>query len=299
MSPSGQDDLGAPASPYRAGLVPVTRRRQVKNVILRAPLPLKGTLVAAAWRGYEHYVSWRERPDAEATVGGLPVPPPRLRMLVAGTADRAWFLESGHAHTEFLRDLLDGVGQPIPEMTRILDFGCGCGRMLRWWEDIPSVAIHGCDYNPSLVGWCNANLEFAEVRANRLSPPLPYPDEHFDLLYALSIFTHLTTELAERWLAEMHRVIRPGGMLWFTTHGESLIDRLSPAEAAEFAAGNIVVHFPEVEGMNLCAMFWPEAAVRRMLGDRFELISRFDPVRDRNTATRARLTHDAYLVRRR
>jgi len=58
------------------------------------------------------------------------------------------------------------------------------------------------------------------------------------------------------------------------------------------------VHFPEVEGMNLYAMFWPEPAVRRMLGDRFELISRFDPLADPETATRARMSHDAYLVRR-
>ena len=110
------------------------------------------------------------------------------------------------------------------------------------------MAIHGCDYNPSLVGWCNANLEFAEVRANRLSPPLPYPNEHFDLLYALSIFTHLTTELAERWLAEMHRVIRPGGMLWFTTHGESLIDRLSPAEVASSPPGTSSCTFRRSRG---------------------------------------------------
>jgi len=93
--------------------------------------------------------------------------------------------------------------------------------MLRWWADSPNVSVHECDYNPSLVKWCNTHLGFAEVRANQPAPPLPYVDEQFDLLYAL-----------------------------------------------------------------------------RMLGDRFELISRFDPKADPETATRARMSHDAYLVRR-
>jgi len=274
-------------------------RRQVKNAILRARIPFKGRLIATAWRGYEHYVSWRANPDDSAVVGDLAVPPARLRVLVAGTPDHTWFLESGRAHTTYLRALLAEHGQPIDEMQSILDFGCGCGRMLRWWKDLPAESIHGCDYNSELVRWCNGHLDFVEARATELSPPLPYEAQRFDLLYALSIFTHLTTDLAERWLSEMHRVLRPGGILWFTTHGRSLTDRLSPREQVEFDEGNIVVHFPEAEGMNLCSMFWPEAAVRRMLSDRFEVLARHDPLADPATAERSRLPHDAYLVRRR
>lgn len=265
--------------------------------MLRAPLPLKGPLIAAAWRGYEHYVGWRE-PDGEPSAEDLPVPPAQLRVLVAGTADRAWFLEGGRAHTTYLRALLAAHGHPIEEMRRILDFGCGCGRMLRWWEDLPAGSVHGCDYNRELVSWCDENLDDVQVRATELSPPLPYPSEYFELLYALSIFTHLATELAERWLIEMHRVLRPGGLLWFTTHGESLTDRLSAAEQVQFAAGQPVVHFPEVEGMNLCSTFWPESSVRRMLGDRFEVLTRLDPLADPTTAEQSRMSHDAYLVRR-
>ena len=156
------------------------RRRQFKNAILRARLPHKGPIVAAAWRGYEHYVSRRGEHDEPGAVDGVPVPPSRLRVLVAGTADRAWFLEAGRAHATYLREVLDGVGRPIGEMDRILDFGCGCGRMLRWWSDLPDTSVHGCDYNAELVSWCNANLGFAEVRANELSPPLPYEDGSFD-----------------------------------------------------------------------------------------------------------------------
>jgi SAM-dependent methyltransferase len=276
-----------------------TRARQVKNALLRARVPFKGPIVAAAWRGYESAVSVRHRNEPPARVDGLPVPPARLRVLVAGTTDRRWFLESGRAHATYLRTLLAEAGHPIEEMDRILDFGCGCGRMLRWWADLPATSVHGCDYNRELVDWCNGNLGFSAVLGNELCPPLPYDDRSFDLLYALSIFTHLTSELAESWLAEMHRVLKPGGLLWFTAHGESLNDRLSLAEKDDFAAGNVIVHFPEVEGMNLCSTFWPEAAVHKMVGTRFEVISRFDPTTDPAAAERARMSHDAYLVLRR
>ena len=42
-------------------------------------------------------------------------------------------------------------------------------------------------------------------------PPLDVPDERFDLVYACSVFTHITGAWA-RWLTELHRVLRPGGI---------------------------------------------------------------------------------------
>jgi len=275
-----------------------TARRQAKNALLRARIPFKGHLVATAWRGYERYVGLRDGRDPSGLVNGVAVPPPQLRVRVAGTADRTWFLQTGLAHFTFLRTLLSDAGHPIDEMGSVLDFGCGCGRMLRWWCDISGPAIHGCDYNRELVRWCDEHLGFAQVQANELAPPLPYEDEAFELLYALSIFTHLSTELAQQWLTEMHRVTKPGGFVWFTAHGEALADRLSADERASFDAGDIVVHFPEVTGMNLCSTFWPEPAVRRMLTGRFEVVSRFDPLADPVASEDARMSHDAYLVRR-
>jgi len=50
--------------------------------------------------------------------------------------------------------------------------------------------------------------------------------------------------------------------------------------------------------MNVCSTFWPQAGVQRLLGDRFEIISRFDPLADPAASERVRMTHDAYLVRR-
>ena len=71
----------------------------------------------------------------------------------------------------------------IEQFGSMLDFGCGCGRMIRHWHDLPRRRLHGCDYNPLLVAWCSEHLPFAEFRGNALEPPLPYEDDQFDLVY--------------------------------------------------------------------------------------------------------------------
>ena len=50
-------------------------------------------------------------------------------------------------------------------------------------------------------------------------PPLPFADGAFDFVVAISIWSHYGEQAAIRWLAEMHRVIEPGGHLLFSTHG--------------------------------------------------------------------------------
>jgi SAM-dependent methyltransferase len=219
-------------------------------------------------------------------------------VLVAGTADADWFLSSGEAQAAYLRDLLAGAGHPLEGMDAILDFGCGCGRIVRWFSDLQRPQISACDYNRELVDWCDANLGFINVQKTELEPPLPYADNSFDFLYAFSVFTHLSVELAARWMAELARVVKPGGLVWFTIHGESYRERLLPEETARFDAGEIIVWLPEIEGTNLCCAYWPDTAVETMLGADFETVVHLDPKGDPAAAQKALVEHDAYLVRR-
>ncbi len=273
-------------------------RRRLKDAIIRSRIPFKGALARAYLRAVERWRSARGGRDRRSHADGLALPPARLRVLVAGDADVERFLRSGEAHASHLRELLDEAGAPLGEMDAILDFGCGCGRIARWLADLERPRIHGCDYNAELVDWCAANLTFMDARATALQPPLPYPDASFDFLYAFSVFTHLSVELASNWLAELRRVVKPGGLIWFTIHGESYGERLLPEQRARFDRGEIVVWLPEIQGTNICGAFWPAAAVPGMLGDGWQVVHHFDPQADPATAERADLAHDAYLVRR-
>ncbi len=140
----------------------------------------------------------------------LPVPPLGLVFDVAGTTRLAHFLDGGEKAASSIRSALSRHGGNIQDAGPILDFGCGCGRVIRHWRD-SSVPVHGTDYNPRLIDWCIRRLPFAKFSVNRLEPPLSYADGQFGLIYALSVFTRLTAAQGDAWLAELRRVLRPGG----------------------------------------------------------------------------------------
>jgi Methyltransferase domain len=203
----------------------------------------------------------------------LPIPPADLIFLVAGSSDVGWFLTAGARAAASIADVLRSNGVAIQELGAMLDFGCGCGRVLRHWSGLTKTRICATDYNPALVEWCRQNLPFVEARVNRLFPPLGYPDAHFDLVYALSVFTHLTPELQTAWMAELTRVVRPGGHLIITTHGDSYVSRLNQRERRRFASGELVVkNDTGAPGSNACAAYHPYAYVRHRLAGGLEML---------------------------
>jgi SAM-dependent methyltransferase len=203
---------------------------------------------------------------------GLPLPSARLITLVAGTPDIEWFLSYGEITTNAVRAMLSRNEINVDQVDSMLDFGCGCGRMLRHWNDLPGTEIFGTDYHPDLVSWCRENLSFARVDLNGLTPPLGYRDNQFGLIYAFSVFTHLTSELQFAWIHELRRVLRPGGCLLITTHGDSYFHLLTVSERARFKSGGLVVRHGGEAGSNLCSAFHPETYLRaRLLAD-FEVL---------------------------
>ena len=211
-------------------------------------------LVGTAFRLYERVIALR--PTPRLAVDGPPLPPRRLMVRVAGTGDAAWFLRSGRAGYDAI-----AAHAPLAELESVLDFGCGCGRVTRWWNDFHG-AIAGSDVSGPAIDWCRANLPFGRFERNALAPPLVFEDESFDLVYALSVFTHLTADLQLAWRDEVRRVLRPGGLLLLTTHGRSYVPRLDEDERASFERGELVVRWGDVAGTNLCSAYHPEAYLR-------------------------------------
>ncbi len=230
-------------------------------------------LLGPAYRLYERLQSLRR--GGGGTAGdGLPVPPARLRVRVAGTADLDWFLESGRLAEESIRAALARHSAAIEDVGPFLDFGCGCGRVTRRWAGLDGV--HGSDMNSDAVAWCRRNLAFARFEPNGLGPPLAFADDSFGLVYALSVFTHLPEELQLEWQSELRRVLRPGGLLLLTTHGRAYADRLTAEERERFEAGEVVVRWEDVAGTNLCSAFHPESYLRGRLAEGFTFLE-LDP----------------------
>jgi SAM-dependent methyltransferase len=202
---------------------------------------------------------------------GLPLPPPDLRVLVAGNVDIAVFLERGQLAEESIREALVRAGAPLGPHQAILDFGCGCGRVLRRWRGL-NARVCGTDYSGAAVRWCRRNLPFVEVSVNALQPPLNYGDASFDVIYALSVFTHLPVETQIAWRDELRRVLRPGGHLLLTLHGDAYIAQLKPEERSVYKAGGCVVRWPKAAGANLCSAFHSPQFVRDRIAEGWELV---------------------------
>jgi SAM-dependent methyltransferase len=254
----------------------------VKRRILR--LLDRAGLVGPAFRTYERIVSLR--PGRPSAVDGPALPPRRLMVRVAGTADAEWFLRSGRAAYDAI-----AAHVPVESLESVLDFGCGCGRVTRYWESFEG-AVAGSDVNAKAVEWCRDNLTFASFERNALQPPLVFDDATFDLVYALSVFTHLTADLQPAWRDELHRVLRPDGLLLLTTHGRSYVPRLDAGERAAFERGELVVRWGEVPGTNLCSAYHPEPYLHDTLARGFELVE-LEP-----EGARGNPTQDLVLLRR-
>jgi SAM-dependent methyltransferase len=163
----------------------------------------------------------------------LAVPPPEYIYLATSGNDTEIFLATGAADQQHVVSAIDRAGvEPASGRLRILDWGCGCGRIARHWDSTGDVELYGCDVAEGPVKWCQENLRFGRFAVSRHDPLLPYRDAFFDVVYAASVLTHLTLESQFRWMQEIWRVLRPSGIAMLTTHGPSMFPRILPAMGA-------------------------------------------------------------------
>jgi SAM-dependent methyltransferase len=160
---------------------------------------------------------------------------------VHGDLDLGSFLETGKACSRDLQNALAEVGKDLGSFRHILDFGCGCARTLLWLE---AWAKHsefaGTDIDGQAIAWCGRSIDFARFTVNAELPPLPYRSESFDLVYAVSVFTHLAEELQFRWLEELRRVSVRAGYVLLTIRGSYFLNQLTPQELSELRSSGFV-----------------------------------------------------------
>ncbi|HYR87060.1 MAG TPA: class I SAM-dependent methyltransferase [Terriglobia bacterium] len=147
-----------------------------------------------------------------------PFPPLELRERTAAP-ELEMFLWTGLKDIEIIGGLYEKHRSTATRgQTTVLDFGCGCGRMTRFLSAVDGYVVHGCDVNPALAGWCQKNLARVQTAQTSPLPPTPYPDGIFDLVYSISILTHIPEPNIRKWLTEMARIMAPGALLVVTTH---------------------------------------------------------------------------------
>lgn len=222
------------------------------------------------------------------------IPPMYLRWLVINQWDPQIFIRSGKIQVEkLILPILKRNGEPMSSFKSVLDFGCGCGRIIRHWKDFNSIDIWGTDYNKKMIQWCEKNLRFAHFVVNDIDPPLSFEDGKFDFVCARSIFTHLKEGQQIPWLQEINRVLKIGGFLLITVAGDFYRNQLTEEESEIYDSGRLLVRKANKSGQNACAVFHPHAYVYSILTKtNFEILEMVPG------ATIDTAWQDTYLVRK-
>jgi SAM-dependent methyltransferase len=127
---------------------------------------------------------------------------------------------------------------------RIVDVGCGCGKMARFFVVNPAIQYCGLDVFGPAIAWCceafqhfpNFRFEHLDVyssvyNANGTMPPentvLPVDDGTADVVICASLFTHLLEAAFVRYLSEIARILAPNGRAVVSIHDEPKDDAFS------------------------------------------------------------------------
>lgn len=199
---------------------------------------------------------WLDYAAAPASRDDLPrFPPAEVQQRLHGTTfERAMSggLALRHFTLRFVRQVLHTY--VVPEM-KILDFGCGWGRLVRTFlKDFHTQNIFATDVDREVIELARTLLPQIHFEVNGAHTPLDDPDGSFDIVVANSVFSHLSEPNYAFWIEELTRVLKPGGALVFTTWGQGLLDmakRVFETGEREFAwQRNIVNGFSSWEDMH-------------------------------------------------
>jgi SAM-dependent methyltransferase len=160
---------------------------------------------------------WFDIPGVAARTGLLNAQPPEdVHSMARGPLAAAGGLDEADLVVSALRSAAVGV----QELHTGLDFGCSSGRVVRVLAAAcPTVRWLGCDPNERAIAWAREHIPGVEFLVSGDEPPLQFDSGSLDLVFASSVWSHFEPELGLRWFEDMHRVVRPGGCLVFTTHG--------------------------------------------------------------------------------
>jgi SAM-dependent methyltransferase len=144
------------------------------------------------------------------------VPDPELQATWNGTSGVALAAQSV-AFYDKLRDLHARHGARPLSACRVLDFGCGWGRLTRFFaRDVGPRNLFGCDPVEPILDVCRTCRVPAELaRCDFVPEGLPFA-QPFDLIYAFSVFTHLSERAHRACLRALHAALAPGGLLVVT-----------------------------------------------------------------------------------
>jgi ubiquinone/menaquinone biosynthesis C-methylase UbiE len=229
--------------------------------------------------GEDAQVEIQQLKDIVRREHGLPVAPPKaLQVRILGLYS-PHFIESGWQTFEVFQQSLARFGCAIESCETVLDFGCGCGRVIRAFRQMsPRARLYGTDIDGEAIQWLSENYQqFGTFSRNGELPPFAFGDDSFDLIYSISVFTHLPENMQLAWLEELRRVCKPGAFVLTTAYDQNRHLVLNSTNRKVFAdTGFCYIHenVSTTEGLPAFyqTAFHSHDYIRRVWGTFFEVV---------------------------
>lgn len=179
------------------------------------------------------------------------MPTEKVQLHFTGASGR-WTLHQSLDFVNLAVEALSQQGTNELKEKKLLDFGCGWGRITRMWlRKIPAENITGVDPMQEMIELCANTIPNAHFLLTQPAPPIrDFVAQSFDLLTAYSVFSHLNEEYLNLWFGEFARLMKPGGMMFITTRSRKFIDHLQQKkDRNEFAEYEQALknNFPDLE----------------------------------------------------
>ncbi len=180
------------------------------------------------------------------------MPPDEIQTHYTGLSGSATLKEAFDSYRTFKQLYKVHTKRELATCEAVLDLGCGWGRIIRFFlKDLEPSRLYGADPVPDLIELCQRSNPWCQFQRIDYEPPWPFADNHFDLVYSFSVFSHLDEDHHKLLLRELRRVLKPGGLLMVTTQGREFItfcedvrNRTDPNSVAPAVAASLV-SFPD------------------------------------------------------
>lgn len=202
----------------------------------------------------------------------IKIPPYSLMFDAYNHCNLSLYHNSGKIHADIIKDIISQY-KSIEEIT-LCEWGCGAARILQQFDNAELI---GTDYNGKTIAWCKKNFPNIRFIKNELCPPLPLESNSIDVLYCISVFTHLSEEQQILWINEIKRVLKPNGLFIASFHGNRTLNALLPFELKSINEGKVVVRGNVKEGSKFFLSYHNDDFIKGTLLNGFTSIKKIEP----------------------
>lgn len=175
--------------------------------------------ISARTENKSHEAHWHQRVWLMPSWGTLPSAQQMQRVGLSNANLMSALMLGGSFHRKLAKLMEIYANKSLYSCEQILDWGCGYGRLIRFFPPEHRHRVVGADIDPINIAWAKENM--SDLRFEHLATTLPtkFDTAQFDLVYGNSVFTHMAEQDQFDWLSELQRITKPGGIIAVTVHG--------------------------------------------------------------------------------